>query len=1069
MIKRITGKWVYFVLLSLLMYTVCTEYPNPFQDQSLSKAAIGNKTFQNGDTVLIFSSETISVVTYLREHIKEVAVRIDNNRFWKSPDGVFSDTVFHEEDLTAEPIIIPISFYRTGWNKIEITTTFKNDETKTETDSLYARSPLSQQSITAMPGDSIHLKTEPVKDDDVYYVWNFPNNTFIKDNVPQADFVLKNSFSSLVGELYVIDRNNYCSPSVIFNTITGSAIKLNIKSVNEFMHGDTIYTGEPNLTLQILVTGNFKSASVNDLAFDSRQESPNGIQLSKTFNNLDTLSGLMKAIVKAEDKNNESIEKTFYIKYDASQTNLPEISISVPSSRDTLFVKDSLLSMKGKVKEHAQYEKLYIKFSQNGFAKGYYQLLAGNDEWTYKLNLIPGWNKIRLDLSKDSTSSSSVIVSKEIQVKYDSTMLDIQAPRIKDFKVNGDAVAGDKSFTSNIQPAILTMVVSDNNSIKSVMVNNDSARVQQDGLTYSVSITPEHKIGGTQYIITATDVADNVTTDTVTGLFNRSPRIDSITIPTSMKIDSTYYFIVKASDADTVDKLVKTINVVSPGRDTSITLASDTAIWKPTVADTGKISIYIRVTDDFIVNYDDTTVVSTVYQKSDKPLKVSWLTTADNFPDSIIVGQGALKQLLKVNPNTGMEPFTYTVFIHNPRKLIYEDSDPQFSWSPTRGDAGVRTLRFIVSDKNGDSDTLVVLMTIIAHPSAVVYFTDQTMSINENSTNAAAVVRLSVPIADSVKIPYTIKFDKATAEDLNMIPSGIVWFAPGDTTVRLPINIVNDNSVEGDENFTIELSDLPTLSDKDSIAINKSNSTVEVTIRDDDQRTVKYSFFGSAASGSEAVNADTIRVVLDTILDRDLELTYYFDKENSSGNDSDFTFASTVQTLKFKAGVKEASFVIQITNDTKVEKDEVLVFKLQSTDPAAIPGTYTTFEYTIVDDDAVDKVGVMLKPDYPLSLPEGAIPPNVGIVLTSALKNDLTVTIRAKETSTARAGIDYTITSNFLVVKAGQTNQSIGLKIIKDNFPEPPKTVEFEIIAISDTVNAEISTKKTLKVIINDN
>jgi hypothetical protein len=1061
MIKRITGKWFFFSLISVLISMVCTEYPNPFLDQSLSKATIESKTFQNGDTVLIFSSETISVVTYLREHIKEVSVHIDNNRFWKS-----SDTVFHEEDLSPDPIIIPISFYRTGWNKIEITTTYKNDQTTIEVDSLYARSPLAQQQITAMVGDSIHLKTEPVKDNSILYVWDFRDGFVVKEYTPQYDFVLKSSLSSLVGELYVVDPNNVRSlPPFYFSTTTGS--KLNIMVVNGLMQGDTIYTGESNFTLKVYINGSFKSAIINNLSFDNVQASGIGFQVSKSFSKLDTLTKPMTINVDVTDKNGASTVKTFYLKFDVNQTNLPVISVTAPNViRDTSIVMDSVLHMYGKVTGHAQYENLYIKFSLNGFAKGSYKLLPANNDWTYKLNLSYGWSKLKLDLSKDSTGSGAAIVSKEIQIKYDSTINDILPPKIRDIKIGGIAIAGDNSFTTSDSSTILTMVVSDNQGTKSVIVNNDSARVQQDGLTYSVSITPKHKIGGTQYIITATDLSNNVRSDTITGTLNHSPRIESVSLSSNMRIDSTYIFIIKASDGDADDKITKTIIVKRPSGDSTLTLINDTALWNPVLGDTGKNSIYIRVTDDFL-GYDETTMVSTVYQKTDKPLKVSWLTNADDFPDSIIVGQDKLTGQLKINPNTGTGPFTYTVSIYNPSKVIYEGSDPQFSWTPTRSDAGVRTLRFIVKDKNNDCDTLDLLMNIIARPSAIVSFSDQSMIINENSTNAAAVVRLSTILPDSVKVPYTINFKSATPQDLNMLSSGIVSFAPGDTIVQLPINIVNDNQTEPDELFTIELSDLPALSDKDSIAINKSKSSVEVTIRDDDQRTVKYSFYGSASSRSEKANADTIKVVLDTTLDRDLEITYSYDKATSTANDSDFSFASTDHILKFKAGTKEASFIILITNDTKPEKDEVITFKLQSSDPAAIPGTNTTYEYTIMDDDTVTKVGVMLQPPT-IPLPEGATP-GFGIVLTGTLKNDITVTIRAKEASTARAGFDYTISSNRIVVKAGTTSQSMGLIVIKDNIPEPEKFVEFEIIAISDMVNAEISaTAKTMRVTITD-
>jgi hypothetical protein len=1070
MIKRITGKWVLLLLLlvSVLMYVVCTEYPNPFLDKSLSKATADNKSFQNGDTVLIFSSETISVVTYLREYIKEVSVHIDSNRFWSSPD-----TVFHEEDLTTEPIIIPISFYDTGWNKIIISTKFKNDETKTEIDSLFAQSPLFQYAIVAVPGDSIHLKTNSVMDDrDVFYVWDFQDGTpEINRHNPKFDFVLKNAFSKPQGKLYVTDLNNHQSPPFLFETIADSEKKLNITSANDSIRGDTIYTGEPNFTFKVYINGPFKSALVNGLLFDSSQTSGTGYQISKTFNNLDTLLDPMKASVVVIDKNNESIEKIFYIKYDENQANLPEIIITTPNIiRDTANVLKSVLPMKGYVTGNAAGEKLYINFSLNGFDKGNTCIEQENNEWiwTYTLNLKHGWNQLRIYLTKDSNSGSSAIVSKEIQIKYDSTKFDSRPPRIIDIKVDGVAISKGEIFTSSNATSVLTFVVDEDDTIKAVTVNNDTIQAQPDGVTYNVSIQPVHKIGGLSYIISAAD-NNNTKTDSVTIVLNHTPEIDFVSLPTSMEINSTYNFIVKASDGDVGDKLEKTIKIKRPGGDSIITLTNDTVAWKPALADTGENTIFVYVRDDFF-DSDETTMVSKVYQKTDKPLKVSWLTTAADFPSSIIAGKETLSKKLMLDSGTGTAPFSFTVTMDNPFKVIYEGSDAQFTWAPKRSDAGVRTLHFYVKDAIGENDTIDVLMTITAHPAAEVSFINQTMTVNENSTNDVALLRLSAPIKDSVIIPYSIKIGTTSSSDIDMPSSGTVVFIPGDTLAELPIKLINDSITEQDKKFIIALSDLPPLSDKDSIALNKSRSTLEVTIHDDDKRMIRYSFVGSAASGPENKADVFIVVTLDTVLDRDLTMTYYLDKNLSTVNDSDFAFANTNKTLSFKAGDTVDTFKIIITNDSQAEADKVLVLKLQTDDPILIPGANTSFQYTIIDDDRVSKVQVMFQPPT-LRVKEGAQPSAPLIYLSTPLQNDITVTIKATEVSSAKLGFynDYMIPGNKIDVKANSQSQSIGLWIVKDNNAEQEEYVEFEIIAISDTVHAEISPSlKSSKVFITD-
>ena len=203
---------VFYVLISIsFLVFKCTNLTNPFLDKEGAMAKFVKSDLAVIDTVDIFSTKSIRVDLYLREHLDSFKIHIDNNRLWNS-----SDTVVSEDEFTSKyRFSFPVSFFDTGWQYIQLISYINNGNAVTNSSKVYARSPLSQAAISGGIGDLILLSTKPVNDN-VLYVWDFHNGVKIKESTPVVKTRISASFISSVGELYIEDLAKHRSPSVLF-------------------------------------------------------------------------------------------------------------------------------------------------------------------------------------------------------------------------------------------------------------------------------------------------------------------------------------------------------------------------------------------------------------------------------------------------------------------------------------------------------------------------------------------------------------------------------------------------------------------------------------------------------------------------------------------------------------------------------------------------------------------------------------------------------------------------------------------------------------------------------------
>jgi hypothetical protein len=161
-----------FILCAFCTMFFCAREYNPFTDYSNAALCITYQSFKNSDTLGIFGTETLSAVILVKELVDSCVIQSSNNRLWHA-----SDSAVRKTDFLHEPFQFYFSFSDTGRHSVRMTTYRSNARTLADSITFYVKSPLRQAALSCFFGDSIVLRTPPVKDRDVNYFWSLSPGT----------------------------------------------------------------------------------------------------------------------------------------------------------------------------------------------------------------------------------------------------------------------------------------------------------------------------------------------------------------------------------------------------------------------------------------------------------------------------------------------------------------------------------------------------------------------------------------------------------------------------------------------------------------------------------------------------------------------------------------------------------------------------------------------------------------------------------------------------------------------------------------------------------------------------
>ncbi len=236
-----------------------------------------------------------------------------------------------------------------------------------------------------------------------------------------------------------------------------------------------------------------------------------------------------------------------------------------------------------------------------------------------------------------------------------------------------------------------------------------------------------------------------------------------------------------------------------------------------------------------------------------------------------------------------------------------------------------------------DSTTIM----IVDNEVPTLFFATNNFAVMEGSSVLPMV--LLVPA-----VPYTITVNYQTINDTALdsadfiTTSGILTFAPGDTSQTFAVSITNDAIIESLENFTVVLSSpAPT-------ATLDITDAASITIFDSSMSTLQ--FITSNFKVGESGGSLPITVTLNPPYINTVTVTYTI-SDGTALNGQDYT--ATSGTLTFAPGQTSQTFTVTITDDSLIEGDQI--FNLMLSSPAPMPtvtlGSLNSAIVTIIDDD----------------------------------------------------------------------------------------------------------------------
>jgi len=209
--------------------------------------------------------------------------------------------------------------------------------------------------------------------------------------------------------------------------------------------------------------------------------------------------------------------------------------------------------------------------------------------------------------------------------------------------------------------------------------------------------------------------------------------------------------------------------------------------------------------------------------------------------------------------------------------------------------------------------------------------------------------------------PATVDFDtvfpggtgSATAADVTGTTSGTVTFGATEAEATITINVVGDNVIESDEDFTVELSNFS--------AGTIAQGSATKTISNDDATFSIAPIDADKLEGNSGTTSFEFEVTRSGDLDG--QSTVEFAVVNGSTNNADFQGGLPSGTLTFEAGESSKTIIVPVVGDLDVESDETFTVQLSSVlggqlDQSTALGTITDDD---VDDSGIEVVdGVLI-------------------------------------------------------------------------------------------------------------
>ncbi|AFW93529.1 hypothetical protein ANA_C10735 [Anabaena sp. 90] len=310
-----------------------------------------------------------------------------------------------------------------------------------------------------------------------------------------------------------------------------------------------------------------------------------------------------------------------------------------------------------------------------------------------------------------------------------------------------------------------------------------------------------------------------------------------------------------------------------------------------------------------------------------------------------------------------------------------------------------------------------------------------------NSSSQSVTVTTSIATGD-------------TASDTDLTAkTATLTFAPGETTTTFSVQTTPDVLFEGNETFTVSLSNPTNVS-----IISSTNATAQGTITNDDPAPI-FSIATAEASEGNAINFTVTRTG-DAQAQQSVTVVTSI-ATGDTASDTDLT--AKTETLTFAQGETTKIFAVQTTPDALFEDQETFTASLSNaTNGAIISSTNATAKGTINNDDTAPVFSIAAA-----SATEGS-EVNFTITRTGDAQANQSVTVATSiATDDTASTSDLTAKTETLTFAPGETTTTFTVQTTQDTLFEGNETFT---VSLSNPNNGAVvsSTNATAKGTINN-
>ncbi len=365
----------------------------------------------------------------------------------------------------------------------------------------------------------------------------------------------------------------------------------------------------------------------------------------------------------------------------------------------------------------------------------------------------------------------------------------------------------------------------------------------------------------------------------------------------------------------------------------------------------------------------------------------------------------------------------------------YESKAGLLSFTGTTGEQKTITIEITEDDKVELDETFFVNLSAVS--GSVVALADNqgegtitnddsaTLSIDDISqtegdsgiTTYTFTVTLDSEVDTGLTVDYTTADDTATTADSDYsTTNGTLTFAgTAGETEQIIVDVIGDTTVEADENFLVNLSNIGA-SGRD---VTFADSQGQGTITNDDGTTLSIDDV-SQVEGDSGNTTYTFTVTLNEATTGSFTVNYATADDTATTADGDYTAVNG--TLDFAGIAGEAQqFSVEVNGDTKVELDETFLVNLSNVSDTNVTLADSQGEGTITNDDSatlsIDDVS-QAEGD------SGTTSYTFTVTLDSEVDTGLTVDYATADDTATTADSDYTAAGGGSLVFAGMVGET---------------------------------------------